>query len=71
MAIPSVKDSAISAGKLNLADASIAALVTLITTATGTQAFANTANQALTTFADALLSFRKRRKQLSKSSFEV
>lgn len=71
MAIPSIADSKIVGGKLNLADAAVQALVVLITTATGTEAFATPARQLITGAVDAILSFRKRRKSLSRSSFEV
>lgn len=71
MAIPALKDTLIVAGKLNWADTGLKALVDLITTATGTQAYANTANQAISGVVDAILSFRKRRKQLSRTSFEI
>lgn len=70
MAIPSIADSKIVGGKINLSDAAIQALVVLITTATGTQAFATPARQVITGAVDAILSFRKRRKSLSRSSFE-
>lgn len=70
MAIPSIADSKIAAGRLNLGDAAVQALVVLLTTATGTQAYATPAQQLITTAVDAILSFRKRRKSLTRSSFE-
>ena len=70
MAIPSVADSKLAGGRLNLSDAAVQALVVLLTTATGTQAFATPAQQIIVSAVDAILSFRKRRKSLTRSSFE-
>ena len=69
-AIPALSSARILAGKVNLADAAVQALVVLITTATGTQAYATPARQLITQAVDAFISFRKHRKQLTRSSFE-
>lgn len=67
MEIPAVSNAAISAGKLDLTNAAIAALITLLTNGN----FTNPYNQVLVALLDAILSFRKKRKQLQRSSFEV
>lgn len=67
MPLPSIRSDVISTGKIDLTDTAIAALITLLTSG----AFSNTAQQALTALVDAIISFRKRRKQLQRSSFEV
>lgn len=66
-AIPAVKAAALSAGKLVLTDTGIAALTTLLSGG----AYTNNAAQVLNSIIDAIVSFRKRRKQLSRTSFEV
>jgi len=69
--IPAIKAGAIAAGRIDLSNADVRALVNLLTAATGTTQYANAANQIITGFADALLSFRKHRKQLARKSFET
>jgi hypothetical protein len=69
--LPSLKDAAISAGKVNLGYTAISDLITALTTSFNYGVFANTGQYPLTALIDALLTFRKRRKQLSRSSFEV
>lgn len=71
MAIPSYADAKILLGKVNLSDAQVQAVVQLITTVTGTAAFSTPARLVITAAVDAILSFRKHRKSLSRSSFEL
>jgi len=66
-ALPSVRSDLLTAGKIDLTDAAISALITLLTSG----AFTNAAQQALTALVDAIIAFRKRRKQLSRTSFEI
>lgn len=69
--VPGLADDKISAGKIDLADTDIANFVTkLITSFTG-GVFTNTSQYVLAALLDAAITFRKRRKQLSRSSFEV
>jgi len=68
--VPSFLNSKISSGKVNLADSAVTALINFILTAFTGGEFANTSTFPLTALADALLSFRKRRKQLARTSFE-
>jgi hypothetical protein len=71
-AIPALADGNISGGKVNLTPGQpVPLLVTFLTTASATLAWANNNQQTLVGLIDAILSFRKRRKQLSRSSFEV
>lgn len=67
MVIPAISNSAIVAGKVDLTNAAITALITLLTSGP----YTNPYNQALVALLDAILSFRKKRKQLQRSSFEV
>jgi hypothetical protein len=70
-AVPAVADANISGGKINLtAGQPVPLLVTFLTTASATLAWANSNQQTLVALVDAVLSFRKRRRQLSRSSFE-
>jgi hypothetical protein len=68
---PGFADTKISAGKVNLADADVQALITLLTTVITVLTWCNEHQQALATLKDAILSFRKRRRQLSRTSFEL
>jgi hypothetical protein len=68
---PSLADSVISGGTINLADSDVMAFVAACTASiTGGGVHTNTARQTLTSLRDAFLSFRKHRKQLTRSSFE-
>jgi hypothetical protein len=68
---PSLADSKISGGTINLVDSDVSAFVTAMTAAiTGGGVHTNTARQTLTSLRDAFLSFRKHRKQLTRSSLE-
>lgn len=70
--IPAFSNSLISSGKVNLLAGAITNFIGYLqgTPVTG-GSFTNTASQALAALIDAILSFRKRRKQLSRTSFEV
>ncbi len=71
-AIASIADSVITGGTLDLGDTNVANLVTALQGAFGTGGqFTNNTYQPLDDLADAFVSFRKRRKQLSRSSFEL
>ena len=67
LAIPALKNSKLTGDRINLTDG---AITTLIDDMTG-GAFTNDHYQALTAFADALVSFRRDRKQLQRASFET
>lgn len=68
---PGLADDKIAAtGKIDLGDTDIANLITALTSSFTGGIFANTSLYPLVALADALLSFRKRRKQLARSSFE-
>lgn len=71
--VPSILDSVIVDGTINLADAGVSAFVAAMHAASGTSTTEPTNNsfQTLGPLADAFLSFRKHRKQLTRSSFEV
>jgi len=72
LAVPGLSSAVISAGRINLTDAGVAALLAALEGAiTGGGVYTNEARQALTTLADAFISFRKRRRQLARSSFEL
>lgn len=70
-AIPSLANGMIVGGKLNLADAAVIAFNALLTGALNGGTFTNPYLQALTGVKDAILSFRERRRQLQRSSFEL
>jgi len=72
-AVPALADAVIAGGTIDLSDADVAAFVTAMGAASGTATSQATNNsfQDLTSLVDAFLSFRKRRKQLLRSSFEV
>ena len=70
--IPAIADSKLLAGKINLSDAAVALLLTLLSSGTPAGGnYTNNAQQVLSALIDAILAFRKRRKQLSRTSFEV
>jgi hypothetical protein len=70
-AIPSLADGMISGGKLNLADAAVIAFNALLTGALAGGTYTNPYLQAISGVKDAILSFRERRRQLQRSSFEL
>lgn len=73
-AIPALLSSLIVGGKINLSAGAVSALVNLLTATFGEGVWTNANFQPIVTgsagLIDAILSFRKRRKQLSRSSFE-
>ena len=69
--IPALKDSLIVAGRINLTDALITTFTTLLTSAVGGGAYTNLARQTLTGVIDAVLSFRKHRRERTRTSFEL
>jgi hypothetical protein len=69
--LPGLKNAAIVAGKMNLADTAIAALIAFIKSAGTSGTWANFAFQTLVDVLDAILSFRKHRKSLSRTSYEI
>jgi hypothetical protein len=69
--VPALANSKISSGAINLADADVAAFVTAMHTATANSEPTNNSFQVLTALTDAFLSFRKRRKQLLRATYEL
>lgn len=68
--LPAIDNSKLDGNKIDLTDSDVTAFIgSLVGTFTGGR-FANTATFALVALVDAILSFRKRRKQLSRASFE-
>lgn len=68
--VPSVKDAALTGGRVNLANTDVLAWITLITGAIGAFTPESTAFRAIVGLVDALLTFRKHRKQLDRVSYE-
>lgn len=68
--VPALRDTAIAGGKVDLTTSIVTDVITSLLTAFTGGVFTNTSQYPLTALADALLSFRKRRQQLSRSSFE-
>lgn len=71
LALPGVSDSVISNGKLVIASGVVNTLIGILTAAVAGGNYTNNAQQNLVALIDAIISFRKRRKQLSRTSFEV
>ena len=69
--LPGLKNAAIVGGKINLADTAVAALIAFIKASGTSGTWANFAFQTLVDVLDAILSFRKHRKSLSRTSFEL
>jgi hypothetical protein len=69
--LPGLSNDVIVGGKINLADAGIAALIALLSVPGASLTYTNFAQQALNGVIDAVLSFRKRRRQLARTSFEL
>jgi hypothetical protein len=67
VAIPAVIDAGVVNGKVDLTNAAIAAMITLLHGG----AYTNLFGQVLTALVDSILSFRKRRKSLERSSYEI
>jgi len=70
-ALPGLSSGKIVGGKINLADVAVKALIDFIIAGSGSTIYTNAAQQVLNGVVDAVLSFRKRRRELSRSSFEV
>jgi len=66
--IPSLLNSLIVDGKPNTNSGALHTLITTTLAGQGVATFANAVGQALTLFADAAITFRKHRKQLTRSS---
>ena len=71
VSVPSISDGKIAGGKINISDTDVAAFIDLLKTAATAVGFSNSAGQEFTRAIDAVLAFRKRRRQLARSSFEV
>lgn len=69
--VPALNSTKIVSGKINLVDTAVAALITFLTTVLTVAQWVTNNQQQLTALRDALISFRKRRKQLSRSSIEI
>lgn len=69
--IPALKGAAISAGKVLLTQADVAALLAEVAGAVLGGNYAAPSFQIITGFRDAFLAFRKRRRQLRSESFEL
>lgn len=71
--VPSIADAVLTTGgRIDLANADVSAFFTaLVTAVAGVLEWTSANRQALLALVDALLSFRKHRKQLQRSSFEV
>ena len=67
----SIASSKIVAGKIDLADTAIAAFITFLSALLTVAEWVTQNGQHITGFRDALISFRKKRRQLSRSSFEI
>ena len=67
VAIPAVIDAGVVHGKVDLTNAAIAAMITLLHGG----AYTNLFGQVLTALVDSILSFRERRRQLGRSSYEI
>lgn len=70
-AVPSLLNSKIVSGRINDADTDIVAWVTNLLSAVTTGHYTNNSFQHLAAVRDTFISFRKRRKQLSRESFET
>jgi hypothetical protein len=68
--VPSIKDSVLAGGRINLADTAVTTWVGLLTAAIGAFTPESTALRAIVGLVDALLTFRKHRKQLDRVSYE-
>lgn len=69
-AIPALADATITAGKLDLTNAAVIAFNAILTGALAGGNYTNPYLQAISGIKDAILSFRERRKQLQRSSYE-
>lgn len=64
--LPSVRSDLLTTGKIDLTDTALGLLITLLTSGP----FTNAAAQALVALIDAIVAFRKRRKQLQRTSLD-
>lgn len=69
--LPSLADSVIVGGQIDLTDTNVNNFYTALHTATANTEPTNNAFQVLTGLKDAFISFRKRRKQLDRSSLDT
>lgn len=70
ISVLAIADSKLTANRINLTDAAVAAFWAALAVTGGIVRFTNAYGQPLITLIDALLSFRKRRSQLQRVSFE-
>jgi hypothetical protein len=70
-AVPGLADATIVGGKLDLTNAAVIAFNAILTGALAGGTYTNPYLQAIVAVKDAILSFRERRKQLQRSSFEL
>jgi hypothetical protein len=70
LAIPAVSDGVLVADRMTLGAGGIATLLAILTAVGTALKWANDHNQEINEFVDALVSFRKKRKQLQRSSIE-
>lgn len=68
--VPAIANSLISGGKIIVASGAVKALADLLITGSGSALFTNALDQVLNAWVDAVLSFRKHRKQLARESVE-
>jgi hypothetical protein len=69
--VPAFKKSLIVNGKINLAATAVSTFIALYTAIGGDVDYISTGGNLLTTFSDALITFRKHRKAENRRSFEV
>jgi hypothetical protein len=67
LTVPALSQTKVVSGKIDLADAAVAALIAGLKGAIAIGHWVNTAEQSLVALVDALVSFRKRRRQLERS----
>lgn len=71
LAVPAISDGEMVGDRLTLGAGGIAVLIAVLTTVYTALVWCNDHSQEITKFVDALVSFRKKRKQLQRSSFEA
>jgi hypothetical protein len=71
LAIPAVADSTLVADRMTLGAGAMATFIALLVAVGTAIEWANDHSQQIVAFVDALVSFRKKRKQLQRSSFEA
>lgn len=69
--IPAVSDSVESGNRLTLGSGALPTLIAILTTVGTVLKWCNDHNQQIANFVDALIAYRKKRKQQQRSSFEV